>query len=254
MNKKIDELLTLSQSGDIRYLHFGTEWVQSAVRLSNPVELTLEYAHYMMITWLWCDKPQRILQLGLGGGALTRFGYHFFPQTQINVVEWNPKVIEVCGTLFKIPRDSERLRIVNDDAANYVADKKNHACFDWIQIDLYDAQSEGPTLDSTEFYQNCAHCLTEAGVLSINLFGLADRIAHNQKNLQTVFEHCYFLPAISAGNQIALIFKTAPTIPIDTLKQRAKEIMEHSDLPTSGWMHALQNAKPHSYTANLIGK
>ncbi|MGE8491228.1 MAG: spermidine synthase, partial [Paraburkholderia nemoris] len=36
--------VTFSEEGGVRFLHFGTEWVQGAMRLRKPDHIELEYA------------------------------------------------------------------------------------------------------------------------------------------------------------------------------------------------------------------
>jgi hypothetical protein len=45
-NAQVD--VTLSEFQGVRYLHFGSEWVQGAMRLSRPDELVLSYVRQMM--------------------------------------------------------------------------------------------------------------------------------------------------------------------------------------------------------------
>jgi hypothetical protein len=54
--------ITLSESGGIRYLHFGTEWIQGAMRIARPYALELEYQQQMMAPLLLLPGPRRILQ------------------------------------------------------------------------------------------------------------------------------------------------------------------------------------------------
>lgn len=42
---------SLSEADGIRYLHFGTEWVQGAMLIRDPARLVLEYTAQMM-AWL----------------------------------------------------------------------------------------------------------------------------------------------------------------------------------------------------------
>lgn len=64
--------VTLSESDGVRYLHFGTEWIQGAMRLRKPDWIELEYAQQMMAWMLFIDQPAHIVQLGLGTAALTK--------------------------------------------------------------------------------------------------------------------------------------------------------------------------------------
>jgi spermidine synthase len=63
----------LSEEDGVRYLHFGTEWIQGGMRIARPWQLELEYQKQMMALALFLPEPQRILQLGLGAAALTKF-------------------------------------------------------------------------------------------------------------------------------------------------------------------------------------
>src|SRR5919205_118435 len=72
------EPVTLSEQDGVRYLHFGTEWVQGAMRIRKPDWIELEYAQQMMVWMLFNDQPRHIVQLGLGTGALTKFCYRQF--------------------------------------------------------------------------------------------------------------------------------------------------------------------------------
>ncbi|MFM7633065.1 MAG: spermidine synthase, partial [Betaproteobacteria bacterium] len=60
------EPITLSEQDGVRYLHFGTEWVQGAMRIRRPYSIELEYAQQMMAWMLFIEEPQHIVQLGLG--------------------------------------------------------------------------------------------------------------------------------------------------------------------------------------------
>ena len=49
------EPVTFSEIGDVRYLHFGTPWVQGAMNVRRPYKLELEYARMMMAYLLFRD-------------------------------------------------------------------------------------------------------------------------------------------------------------------------------------------------------
>ena len=67
--------VTLSEQDGVRYLHFGTEWVQGAMRIRKPDWPELEYAQQMMAWMLFITAPRAIAQLGLGTATLrTQFG------------------------------------------------------------------------------------------------------------------------------------------------------------------------------------
>ncbi len=232
--------INLSEQNGIRYLHFGTEWVQGAMRLRKPDWIELEYAQQMMCCLLWYKQPEHIVQLGLGTGALTKFCYRKLTQTHITAIELNPSVIAICNTMFKLPESDERLSIVEMDAMDYVSDAGNHGSCDVIQADLYDATAKGPVLDSAEFYQACADCLTPSGILTVNLFGDHPSFARNIKALRFVFDEVICLPEVHDGNVVALAFNTKPILNFDALYERAKEITDETKLPAKTWVNGIK--------------
>src|SRR3569833_3363386 len=101
--------VTLSEQEGVRYLHFGTEWVQGAMRIRKPDWIELEYAQQMMAWMLLIEDPKHIVQLGLGTGALTKFCHRHFRRAQVPAVELNPSVIAICESMFKLPAADELL-------------------------------------------------------------------------------------------------------------------------------------------------
>ena len=232
--------VTLSEQDGVRYLHFGTEWVQGAMRLRKPDWLELEYAQQMMGWMLFIEHPLHIAQLGLGTGALTKFCYRQFPQAQVRAIELNPAVITIANAMFKLPTEDERLTVLEMDAWDFVNDPANLESLDVLQSDLYDATARGPVLDSAEFYQACAACLKPEGILTVNLFGDHPSYAKNVKAMKFAFADVLCFPEVHDGNVVALAFKQKPTLDFARLEQRAKEIKLATKLPANSWVKALK--------------
>ncbi|MES2070551.1 MAG: methyltransferase domain-containing protein [Pseudomonadota bacterium] len=232
--------VTLSEHDGVRYLHFGTEWVQGAMRLRKPDWIELEYAQQMMGWMLFMDQPTHIVQLGLGTGALTKFCYRNFEQASVTAIDLNPAVISVCESMFKLPPNDERLQVLEMDAEEFVNDSKHHGQVDVLQVDLYDATARGPVLDSAEFYQACAACLTEQGILTVNLFGDHPSYLKNLKALRFAFDQVLCLPEVHDGNVVAFAFKSRPELDFPALYERAVAIKESTRLPAKSWVDGLK--------------
>src|SRR3990167_8593046 len=179
---------TISEHKGVRLLHLGTEWIQGAMRITKPDAIELEYVQQMMMWLLFNQHPQHIVQLGLGSGALTKFCYRRFPDAKVTAVELNPAVIAVCESMFLLPPNDARLNVIEMDALDFVLDRANHGSIDALQADLYDADARGPVLDTPEFYQACADCLSCDGMLTANLFGDYPAQSKNLLAMQTVFD------------------------------------------------------------------
>ena len=237
----VHEPPTISESAGIRYLHFGTQWVQGAMSIRQPAELVLEYTAQMM-AWLLFLEPARgqsIGMFGLGAGSLTRFCLKHFRQT-LRVVEWNPQVTLVCELYFKLPQP-KRLQIDHADAAVWVADTEHHGEQAALMVDIYDADARGPVRDSLEFYQDCRRALAEVGILTVNLFGAHASYARNIRNLSQAFEgRILTLPQIDAGNQVVLAFKGPEMrVSIEQLLVRAAEVESVYHLPARRWARSM---------------
>jgi spermidine synthase len=232
--------VTLSEFDGVRYLHFGTEWVQGAMRIRKPNWPELEYAQQMMAWMLWQQQPRRIAQLGLGTAALTKFCYITFPEAQITAIELNPSVITICETMFKLPPNDERLQVLEQDALDFVNDKANVNTLDALQVDLYDATARGPVLDTPEFYQSCNACLADDGIMTVNLFGDHPSYARNIKAIKFAFAQVICLPQVHDGNVVAIAFKRKREIDLTALAARAAEIVAATRLPAKSWVKGIQ--------------
>ncbi|AKU24168.1 spermidine synthase [Massilia sp. NR 4-1] len=232
--------VTLSEQDGVRYLHFGTEWVQGAMRIRKPDWPELEYAQQMMAWMLWIAVPQRIVQLGLGTATLTKFCYKQFPQAEVTAVELNPSVIAICASMFKLPENDARLQVLEMDALDFVGDAARHGTLDALQVDLYDATARGPVLDTPDFYKACAACLNDDGIMTVNLFGDHPSYAKNLKAMKFAFDQVLCLPQVHDGNVVAIAFKRARQIDYEALTARAAQIVAETKLPAKSWVKGLQ--------------
>jgi spermidine synthase len=234
--------VTLSEMDGVRYLHFGTEWVQGAMRIRKPDWPELEYAQQMMAWMLFIDAPHAICQLGLGAATLTKYSYRQFPQARVTAVELNPSVIAICESMFKLPASDERLQVLEMDALDFVDDPANHGAFDVLQCDLYDATARGPVLDTPEFYQACEACLAPGGMMTVNLFGDHPSFAKNIKAMRFAFGQVICLPEVHDGNVVALCFKERRTIDLKALAAHAAQIQTATRLPAKSWVQGIEAA------------
>jgi spermidine synthase len=243
------EPVTFSESGGIRYLHFGTELIQGAMRIRDPDEIYLEYNQQMM-AWLLFLETQpgmRVAQLGLGTGALTKFVHRYCPAVKTTVVELNPAVIVSARSMFFTPSDDRRLETIQTDAKAFVLNAQHQDYFDAIQVDLYDAICDGPSASSLEFYRGCYKSLKPPGILTVNLFSRHKSFQLNVNNMCEAFNNRVLLfPESHDCNVVAIAFK-GPQLNVEwkDVSRRAKLILEKTGLPTNKWISGLSHENAH---------
>jgi spermidine synthase len=150
----------------IRSLHFSICEIQSRMQIDAPYALDLEYTRTMMGFLLFHPQPERIVMVGLGGGSMAKFCHHHLPDTQIQVVEINPHVIDLRDD-FQVPQDDERFNVVQGDGALFVRQNPN-SC-DILLVDGFDPDGLPSGLSSQRFYDSCHEMLQPGGIMVVNL-------------------------------------------------------------------------------------
>jgi spermidine synthase len=233
--------ITLSEDDGVRYLHFGTEWVQGGMRIARPWALELEYQRQMMAVALFVPQPRRIVQLGLGAAALTKFCYRYLPASEIQVIEVSTEVISAARAWFHLPEDNERLHVVAADAREAIGDPRARGRADWLQVDLYDAAARGPVYDSVDFYRACRRALRTPGIACFNLFGRSFDLSFGA--ISTAFDaRAMVLPEVDAGNRVALAVVGPPIdVSFAWLYGQAKKLEADWGLPARRWVSGLRS-------------
>ncbi len=225
--------IDVSEEAGVRYLHFGSDWVQGAMRIARPWNLELAYTREMMAGLLLRQEtpwPRHALLIGLGAGSLTKYIYRHLPQTRITVVEINPEVELVARFHFKLPQDPERLTIHIDDGAAFMAASQEQ--YDLILVDGFDPDARAGSLDTAPFYQNCRERLTADGLLSINLLGRNRGFAASAERLRQAFDgRALVFPSCDSGNAIAFAASGNPVaVSLDELRTRAETLKQETGL------------------------
>lgn len=240
--------VTISEDGEVRFLHLGTEWIQGSMIIDEPFAIELDYVQRMM-AWLLFVEPdsvgrRRAMQLGLGSAALTKFHYKLL-RMDTTAIEINPQVLAVCRSWFKLPPDGPRLRVLLADAGQEIRNPAHAGRVDALQVDLYDHEAAAPVLDSAEFYADCRALLTDEGAMTVNLFG---RDASYERSVQAITE-AFGADAVWAfkptreGNTIVLAQRTPGRPTRMELLARAEAIQSRWKLPAVKWLRIFNPVK-----------
>jgi spermidine synthase len=238
--------IDISEEAGVRYLHFGSTWVQGAMRIARPWNLELEYTREMMASLLLRDDahwPRKVLLIGLGAASLTKFLYRNRPQAHLTIVEIEPQVVAAARQFFKLPEDDKRIHMVIGDGVDFVlgTDKK----FDLILLDGFNEHAHPGDLNTLPFYQVCRTRLSDEGILAVNLLGVSRGVLGGFTNISKAFEdRALMFPSCESGNTIAFAAEGEPIeISFDDLKENALVLKEEAGLNLLPTLTRLAQAK-----------
>ncbi len=243
-NHDDEGVIEIIDSNGVRALHFGSASRQSTMLLADPNQLHSLYARAMMGLLLFNESPQDILMIGLGGGTITKYLLHQFPQCKINVVEFRRSVLKVARSHFGLPLDP-RLKVKIGCGANHVNRQSLQYSdrHDLIMVDAFDHEGMAPEVSSERFFDACRTLLTDDGLLAINLWGTdKDLFKQVAWNMGRVFEwRLLFLPVRKRGNIIGFAFGEG--IPKPTMKElqlKAKRLEQQYQLEFSTFIQDIK--------------
>lgn len=225
--------IDISEEAGVRYLHFGSDWVQGAMRIARPWSLELDYTREMMTALLLRPEqnwPRKVLQIGLGAASVTKFLCRHRPDCKITVVEIDPAVVPTAYQYFKLPDDPHRIHIEIADGADFVIANKGK--YDLILVDGFDSNARAGRLDSLPFYLDCKSRLTRDGIMAVNLLSRSRKFKASVQRLGEAFDgRALAFPSCDSGNAIAFACTGhAVEQTLDELKANARELKTTSGL------------------------
>ena len=237
--------IEVSEEAGVRYLHFGSDWVQGAMRIARPWALELDYTREMMAALLLRpdpDWPKSALLIGLGAASLTKFLYRHRPQTKISVVEIEARVVAAARQHFKLPEDAERINIMIGDGVEFVMNKGRR--YDLIMVDGFDADARAGMLDSVPFYLNCRTRLSSKGLLVTNLLSRRKNFRNSVARLKEAFDdRAFAFPSCDSGNAIALASAgESLRLTVEELRQSAATLKQQTGLNLAPALTRLERA------------
>lgn len=128
-----------------------------------------EFIYHEMITHIPMavhPKAEKVLVIGAGDGGVIRELVRYPEIKQIDLVEIDDMVVEVCRKY--LPKtacclDDERVNIRYEDGLKYIRRCENK--YDLIIVDSTDPFGPGEGLFTREFYGNCYKALKEDGIM-----------------------------------------------------------------------------------------
>ena len=226
----------ISEHGNIRSLHLGSETVQSSMNVDYPAELVLSYSRAMMAWLLFAENVRHITQIGLGGGSFVRWIDAHLPEVAQTAVEINPQVISVARGLFELPFEGEKFEIIEADGAEYI--KTLRGGTDILLVDGFDGVQIIDALVVEPFFADCRTALSDNGIFVTNGWSGDKRYPLFLQRLAQVFEQRVLcVPAETHGNVAVIAFQNQAPQPLEALQKKAAKLGEQYGLDFKTMLH-----------------
>lgn len=162
---------------------------QSLISLNHPLELKHSYAQAMVHGLRYLKSPSSLLMVGLGGGIISNYLHHHFPNMILDVVEINPAVVHAAKKYFHVKED-DHYHIFMDDGRTFLKNTLLH--YDVIMLDGFGETSIPMQLATQEFYQLVREHLRPKGVAIQNLHPNHPSYPYILHTIQHIFDHVEF--------------------------------------------------------------
>lgn len=168
---KVDRQLFSGQSEFQRIDIFDSKEFGRFLALDGYMMLTEkdEFIYHEMITHVpMAVHPhvEKVLVIGAGDGGVVRELTRYDSIKQIDMVEIDELVVEVCKKYLPLTAcclEDKRVHITYQDGLKYVRSRENE--YDLIIVDSTDPFGPGEGLFTKEFYGNCYKALKEDGIM-----------------------------------------------------------------------------------------
>ncbi len=162
------DAISVSENDCYRWMAFS-DVVQSVMNKRKPCQLTLPHQIAIMLPLLFF-RPTRIIELGLGGGNLTRFLQHLSSDVKLTTIEYSQQVIESFDLHFN--PEGVHLDIVCADGMTWLKEQ-DAIDLDWVICDVYQSQEFGFDVIIKQL-ETLTDKLASQSCLSINLPDISD--------------------------------------------------------------------------------
>jgi spermidine synthase len=210
--------LTVERRGQIVELRArarGSEALESAVDLSDPLQLVVAYTRSLYGALYLQPQPKRVLMIGLGGAGFHRLFAAAYPESLLQTVELDPMVFELCRSRMQFAPTLKTPVAIMDGRMFVKRDKQQ---WDWLILDAFRGGFVPPHLKTEEFYRECAARLSDRGVFISNLHATTELYYSDLKTIQAVFPQVVLFGVDGRGNVIACAVKYRTPVITDPAK------------------------------------
>ena len=182
------------QKGSKREMWFRKKndfFLQSRIDINQLDTLILVNTKMLFSALLLQPVPRSILMIGLGGCAVSNFLSRLYPQSTIDVVEIDQKVIDISKNFFYL-NETSNYKVHHDDGRRFVRKMSGRKTYDLIYLDAFKGGSIPFHLKTIQFYEDVNQILSSRGVVGSNLYGKSNLLKPNDwKTFSGQFNRIY---------------------------------------------------------------
>ncbi|MFK8043543.1 fused MFS/spermidine synthase [Congregibacter sp.] len=179
---------------------------QSRIKQGHPQQLPMPYLRSAAVGLAVPQKLERLLVIGLGGGAFPAFIRAGLPEVYIDAVEIDPVVARVAAEYFDVIEDN-KLQIHIADAVDFV--REDRPPYDYIFLDAYDADQLPDPLTTRRFFSDVKSNLAADGVVVANIAVKNHSKARTvARKLMGFYNSCLHLRSTPSLNDVLLLSDT----------------------------------------------
>lgn len=205
------------------------DYMQGGISTVNPDRLIFEYYRLSFISLAFKERrPEDVLFVGLGAGAMPRWFNRYYPEIRTDVVEIDPEILKVAKEYFHF-KETENMKVHISDGRRFIKRTKKH--YDMIFLDAYQTDYIPFHMTTVEFLREVRKALKDGGVVVSN-------IVPEKKNkyfysmIRTyveVFPNLYIFKGGSSRNYIFIATTDEKLVSPEEVRERAKSL-QHFDI------------------------
>jgi len=213
---------------------------QSTVKKDDPDYLELRYTRAMPIglaVRAGDDQTRApandVLIIGLGGGTIPRFLHEHFPKMMIDIVDIDPKVVDVARRFFWF-RENQQVHVHVADGRDFIQKqiargKRYHIIF----LDAFGPDEIPRSLTTCEFLQSVRTAISDDGIVVANVW---DRYSNSDydsmiRTYQHVFADLYIVDVHGTGNEIVIALPHLRNLSRAVMVRRARDVSRRYRFP-----------------------
>ena len=223
--------IRVRKRGNVRSMIFvrddGEERLETQMDVRKPHELRFAYTQFMFLSYLFRSQHDRVLLVGLGGGAMVHFLKRYDPNVRVDAVEIDPAVVRIADEYFGI-RDEDNVNVVTADGFDYLENAESQ--YDVIYMDAFlkpsrDTDSTGAPLRlrTLQFYETVTRKLKPGGLVVFNL-NPHRTVRRDVDTIRDAFPQIYVFPLPRREGLVVVASTSTERIRNSSLARRAKEL------------------------------